>query len=99
MPKIYKYYGMIFMFYSKEHLPIHIHGRKAGRESKAEIIFSGDEVQSIKIKNVEGRAPLLRPDKEILREVAIKKAADIKAKWIGFHIEGKHYDIEEIYKL
>ena len=99
MPKIYKYFGMVFLFYSNDHLPIHIHGRKAGCESKAEIIYDGDTVVSIKIKNVEDKQPLSNADKEILRKVAEKKAEDIKKKWIGFYIEGKRYTMEEITQL
>ena len=39
MPKIYKYFGIVFLFHARDHQPIHIHGRKKGAESKAEIII------------------------------------------------------------
>lgn len=39
MPKLYEYLGFIFYFYSHEHLPIHMHVKKADRESKCKIYY------------------------------------------------------------
>jgi len=39
MPKLYEYFGLIFLFYSNEHEPIHVHGKFQDTESKAEIVF------------------------------------------------------------
>ena len=33
MPKIYEYFGFIFLFYSNEHEPIHVHANKDGHEA------------------------------------------------------------------
>ncbi len=38
MPKLYEYFGLIILFYSNEHEPIHVHCKYQGKESKAEII-------------------------------------------------------------
>ncbi len=47
MPKLYEYFGLIILFYSNEHEPIHVHGKYQGQESKAEIIFeNGDFKES-----------------------------------------------------
>ncbi|MEK7990163.1 MAG: DUF4160 domain-containing protein [Thiotrichaceae bacterium] len=43
MPKIYTYLGIIILFYSNEHEPIHVHGKYQGNESKAEIIIEDGE--------------------------------------------------------
>ena len=48
MPKLYEYFGIIIMFYSNDHEPIHVHGKHNGRESKAEIILRDGKVVSIK---------------------------------------------------
>lgn len=32
MPKIFEYLGIIIMFYSNEHEPIHVHGKHQGLE-------------------------------------------------------------------
>lgn len=58
MPKIYKYFGIVFLFHARDHQPIHIHGRKRGAESKAEIIIKDGDIVKIRICKV-GRAPVL----------------------------------------
>ena len=35
MPKLYEYLGIIVLFYSNEHLPIHVHGKYQGKEMRA----------------------------------------------------------------
>jgi len=47
MPKLYEYFGIVVMFYSNEHEPVHVHGKFQGRESRAEIILSEGVVQEI----------------------------------------------------
>jgi len=60
MPKLYEYLGLVILFYSKEHEPIHVHGKYQGRESKAEIIFENGEFVEVRIVNVKGKEPLVR---------------------------------------
>ncbi|NKB23803.1 MAG: DUF4160 domain-containing protein [Kiritimatiellae bacterium] len=31
MPKLYTYFGLLVMFYSNEHEPIHVHGKVENR--------------------------------------------------------------------
>jgi hypothetical protein len=47
MPKLYEYFGLIVLFYSNEHEPIHVHGKYQGTESKAEIIMDNGEIAEI----------------------------------------------------
>jgi hypothetical protein len=65
MPKLYEYFGLIFLFYSQEHEPIHIHGKFQDKESKAEIIFENGKFNEIVIKDVPGKEPL---DKQNLKK-------------------------------
>jgi len=44
MPKLYEYLGIIIMFYSNEHEPVHVHGKHGGKECKAEIILHNGKV-------------------------------------------------------
>jgi len=55
MPKLYTYLGIIIMFYSNEHEPIHVHGKHQGAESKAEIIIEEGKVIGIQIQSVKGK--------------------------------------------
>ena len=34
MPKLYEYYGLIILFYSNEHGPIHVHGKYQGKDAQ-----------------------------------------------------------------
>jgi len=50
MPKLYEYFGLIFLFYSQEHEPIHVHAKFQDTESKAEIIFENGKFKEVVIK-------------------------------------------------
>ena len=50
MPKIFEYLGIIIMFYSNEHEPIHIHGQRGEYESKAEFYIENGEIIEKKSK-------------------------------------------------
>ena len=58
MPKLYEYFGVLVMFYSNEHEPVHVHGKFQGRESRAELILVDGLVTEIRYGDVTGRAPL-----------------------------------------
>lgn len=55
MPKLYEYLGLIILFYSNDHEPIHVHGKYQNKESKAEIIFKYGKFVKIIIKEVPGK--------------------------------------------
>ena len=60
MPKLYEYFGIIVLFYSNEHEPIHVHGKYQGRESKAELIIEHGRVVEIIVSSVQ-QTPFARP--------------------------------------
>jgi hypothetical protein len=60
VPKLYEYFGLIVLFYSNEHEPIHVHGKYQERESKAEIIFENGKLVEVRISDVTGKRPLDR---------------------------------------
>ena len=55
MPKIYEYFGLIFFFYSNEHLPIHVHVSKAESEMKFDLVYEGGKLSRIDIKKISGK--------------------------------------------
>lgn len=96
MPKIYVYCGIVIIFYSNEHEPVHVHGKYQGKESKAELIIKDGKVETIIIKSVKGRAPL---PANILRnfEKFVNVYADkIVQKWIDYFILHKQISCEII---
>ena len=86
MPKLYEYFGIIVLFYSNEHEPIHVHGKYQGRESKAELIIEHGRVVEIIVSSVRGKRPLR--GRELLDfETLIRHYADeIVQKWIDYFI-------------
>ena len=86
MPHLYQYFGVQVFFYSNEHEPTHVHGRHAGRESKAEIIVERGRVVRIEIGEVAGKRPLEGADLRNFTELVEAKADDIVQRWIDFFV-------------
>jgi len=90
MPKLYEYFGLVFLFYSHEHEPIHIHGKFQGKENKAEIIFENGKFKEIIITEVAGKEPLDARNLKKFRKIVELYRDDIVRKWIDFFV----YNIE-----
>jgi hypothetical protein len=90
MPKLYEYFGLIFLFYSQEHEPIHVHGKYQDKESKAEIIFENGKFKEIVIKEVQGKEPLDVKNLKKFKKIVELYRDDIVRKWIDFFV----YNIE-----
>ncbi len=98
MPKLYDYFGLIFLFYSHEHEPIHVHGKFQGKESKAEIIFENGKFKEIVISDVQGKEPLdIRNLKKFKRVIELYRD-DIIRKWIDFFVYNIEFAPERITK-
>lgn len=97
MPKLYIYAGMWFAFYANDHLPIHLHVHYQGAELKATLIYGERDGLTITWKATRGKFPSAMKHKaeRLLRA----KAADIKAKWVAFRINGKDIKPERILRL
>lgn len=98
MPKLYEYFGLIVMFYSNEHEPVHVHGKFQGRESRAEIILLNGVVHEIVYTAVAGRAPLDNNELRYFQELVTAKADEIVSKWIDFFVLHKSVSPERITK-
>jgi hypothetical protein len=96
MPKLYEYFGLIVLFYSNEHEPIHVHGRKEDRESKAEISYEGGRFKEIKIRSVKGKRPLKKNELRNFRKLLKSYREDIVNKWIDFFIYNREIKPERI---
>jgi hypothetical protein len=96
MPKLYEYFGLLVMFYSNEHEPVHVHGKCQGREARAEIIVVNGFVTEIRYGNVAGRHPLDGNELKFFEEVVVARANDIVAKWIDYFVMHKPIKSETI---
>jgi hypothetical protein len=86
MPKLYEYFGLRVFFYANEHLPVHAHGFKGGRESKAEIVLVNGRVVGIRVWEVRGMEPLTGRDLADFRAVVEHHAEEIVRKWTDFFV-------------
>ncbi len=98
MPKIFEYLGIIIMFYSNEHEPIHIHGQQGEYESKAEFYIENGKIVEITIKKVKGREPLKGKDLKNLKSFLEIYAEKIVQKWIDYFVYHKDVEFERITK-
>jgi hypothetical protein len=90
MPKLYEYFGLVVMFYSNEHDPVHVHGKSQGRESRAEIIVVEGRVVDIRFADQPGRGPLTPAERRLFEELVSAKAGDIVQKWVDYFVLHKH---------
>lgn len=98
MPKLYEYFGLVILFYSREHEPIHVHCKYQDKESKAEIIFEDGKFKEIQVKTVIGKKPLdPGNEKKFVKLVEVFRD-DIVRKWIDFFIYNKEIASEKITK-
>lgn len=58
MPKIYEYFGLIFLIHNNDHLLIHVHIQQAEYESKAELIYDDGELTDVVFRKIKGKKPL-----------------------------------------
>ena len=86
MPKLYEYFGIIVLFYSNEHEPIHVDGKCQGRESKAELIIANARVVEIIYSSVKGRKPLSKSEMNNFRTLTEHYADEIVQKWIDYFV-------------
>jgi len=89
MPKIFEYLGYVFYFYSNEHEPIHVHVTANGRESIFEIIMENGELQELRVRTAEHKAPLKANELTTANEFIQKYYKKIVAKWVNFFVMHK----------
>jgi len=89
MPKLFEYLGIIIMFYSNEHEPIHVHGKFQGMESKAEILIEDGKVIDVVLKEVKGRKPLETSKAKDFKLFVEAFADQIVQRWVDYFIYHK----------
>ncbi len=96
MPKLYEYFGIVILFYSNEHEPVHVHGKYQGTESKADIIIENGQVIEIRFSSVRGRRPLPRGKMRDFKAIVGNYAEEIVQKWIDYFVLHKAVSPERI---
>ena len=89
MPKLFEYLGIVIMFYSNEHEPIHVHGKFQGFESKAEIILKYGQVVEVVLSEVRGKRPLDSVKASEFKQFVESFADQIVQRWIDYFVYHK----------
>lgn len=96
MPKLYEYLGLIVLFYSNEHPPIHVHGKYQGRECKAELVIVDGKIIDIVFSPVRGKTPLNNSEMRKFKTLVSHYKDDIVEKWVDFFVLNKSVTPETI---
>ena len=83
MPKLYEYFGLVILFYSGEHEPLHVHGQSKERESRAEIIVLNGVITEIRYGKT-AEHPLNNKEMRLFKKLITARANDIVSKWTDF---------------
>jgi hypothetical protein len=86
MPKLYEYMGIVVLFYSNEHEPVHVHGKYQGREMRAELIIEDGRVVNIVLKPVRGRRPLESAQLKDFETLVSHYSQEIVQKWVDYFV-------------
>lgn len=96
MPKLYEYLGMVVLFYSNEHEPIHVHGKCQGRETRAELVIRDGKVVEIVYSPIRGRSPLEGTQLRDFQTLVEHYADDIVRKWVDYFVLHRNVQAEVI---
>ena len=98
MPKIFEYFGFIFLFYSNEHEPIHVHVMKEGHEAIFEIMLENGEHAEVRRRTSNKIPPLSEKDAATAEAFVKKYYKNIVDKWVNFFIYKKRIRSTKITK-
>ena len=96
MLKLYEYFGLIVLFYSNEHQPIHVHGKFQNKENKAEFNIVDGKIVDIKYSPVRGKDRLDNNEMNKFKVIVEHFKDDIVQKWIDFFLLNKEIKAEKI---
>ncbi len=95
MPKIFEYFGLVFVIYTHEHLPIHVHVKYVEFESKLELEYENG-ILTIVPKKVRGKKQL--PKAQMADAIEFIQVYDrtIVEKWNRIMIYNQPVESEKI---
>ena len=90
MPTLFEYFGIILKFFSKEHLPIHVHAYYSDKYAmRVELHFKGDKITERVFKSVKGYEVFPPAQMRDLKALVDKYQYQIAEDWITFVIKNK----------
>ena len=96
MPKLYEYFGLVVLFYSNEHEPVHVHGLYNGRVSRADFVIVEGKVVDIHFHPVKGRRALEHSHLSDFKILVDTYSDEIVQKWVDYFVMHKSIKPERI---
>jgi len=96
MPAIYEYFGMLFLFYSNEHTPVHVHVRSGEYETAYELIVNDGKLIALKKRKIKGKEQLPNNKSRQAETLISKYSNEILQKWFDYFVLNKEIDFEKI---
>lgn len=96
MPKIYEYFGFIFLFYANDHEPVHVHVQYAEFENKVTFVYDNGTLVDIKFDDISGRKPIPTSKHADIIDFVKVYHAHIVSKWIQFYVYKQKIRTEKI---
>jgi hypothetical protein len=97
MPKIYEYFGLIFLFHTRgEHNPVHVHVQYGEYENKVELIYIKGKLSEINFIKVRGKKEIPKSKLNEIRTFINKCHLQITKKWINLFIKNIKPKFEKI---
>lgn len=98
MPKLYEYFGLVFLMFSNEHSPIHVHVKYGATEAILELVILDGKVIDVVFRKP-GNKRMLPPAQQREAELFVRaKAKDIARKWNDYFVLHKQVSPERITK-
>jgi len=98
MPRLYEYFGMVFLMFSNEHSPIHVHVRYGVHESVIELIMLDGELVDVVFRKLSNKRALPVAQQREAELFVRAKAMDIIRKWNDYFVLNKRVAPERITK-
>ncbi len=98
MPKIYEYLGIIFLIYTDDHLPIHVHAQYGDFENKIELYYESGELVELVFQRVRGKKELPAAQRKQADALVREYHLSIVDKWNEVMVFGRKPLFERISK-
>ena len=89
MPKLYEYFGLILLFYSDDHDPMHLHVQHGTREGIIMLIIVEGRLVDLRWRAKRGASMLTEKSQREAETFVRAMKEDIVAKWTDFYVEHK----------
>ena len=96
MPAIYEYFGLLFLFYSNEHAPVHVHVRLGEYENAYELIVNDGKLLALRKRKIKGKKQLPNNKSKQAEKVILNYFNEIIQKWFDYFVLNKEIDFEQI---